>query len=392
MMGWIRELKWRLYYSWIGRLIRRIWNRLPKSRAFWLVIVGLILSGVGMGLGWDWLRSGTEEQEPNGTTLRNAGIVIAGIFALVFALWRGVVAERQAETAERQAETARQGLSNERYQRGAEMLGSETLMVRLGGIYALHSLAGEHPEQYHLQIMQLFCAFVRDPIGEVEIPVLRYEDDGEPVYGLREDVQAVMHAIGRRSDAGIALEIADRSFRLDLRNANLKGGVFEDVNFSYTVLSDANLFGAYFDRAEFNAAQLSGACLNDAHLSGVRLNGITLNSAVLNGATLSGVSLGHASLCNSQFRSATLFHASLACANLTGADLEDADLTRASFRYRDSGSYPGPATGLTQAQLDKARSDPNNPPHLEGVLDANTGEQLVWRGMPLDDDSAEPDA
>ena len=44
-----------------------------------------------------------------------------------------------------------------------------------------------------------------------------------------------------------------------------------------------------------------------------------------------------------------------------------------------------PATGLTQGQLDEARSDPNNPPFLEGVLDAETGEQLVWRGKPLDD-------
>ncbi len=39
-----------------------------------------------------------------------------------------------------------------------------------------------------------------------------------------------------------------------------------------------------------------------------------------------------------------------------------------------------PARGLTQAQLDQARADPDNPPKLDGVEDAVTGKQLVWRG------------
>ena len=43
------------------------------------------------------------------------------------------------------------------------MLGSEVLSVRLGGIYALQRLAEEWPDQYHIQIMRLFCAFVRLP-------------------------------------------------------------------------------------------------------------------------------------------------------------------------------------------------------------------------------------
>ena len=38
------------------------------------------------------------------------------------------------------------------------------------------------------------------------------------------------------------------------------------------------------------------------------------------------------------------------------------------------GDYP--ATGLTQKQLDSACSYTNNPPRLDGVLDAETGEPL----------------
>ena len=93
MMGWIRELKWkisrlkwRLSNSWIGQLVIGSWQRianLPNSTAFWLVLVGTILLGsiIGMVLGgWDWLRE-TELNslpESKSTTIRNAGLVIAG--------------------------------------------------------------------------------------------------------------------------------------------------------------------------------------------------------------------------------------------------------------------------------------------------------------------------
>ena len=45
---------------------------------------------------------------------------------------------------------------------GAEMLGSAVLAVRLEGIYALKSLAEEHPKQYHVQVKSLL-PFVRNP-------------------------------------------------------------------------------------------------------------------------------------------------------------------------------------------------------------------------------------
>ena len=43
------------------------------------------------------------------------------------------------------------------------MLGNELLSARLGGIYALQRLAGDHPDEYHMQVIELFCAFVRHP-------------------------------------------------------------------------------------------------------------------------------------------------------------------------------------------------------------------------------------
>ena len=61
--------------------------------------------------------------------------------------------------------------------------------------------------------------------------------------------------------------------------------------------------------------------------------------------------------------------------DFSGAFFPSANLSGAKFSF-DNGENP--ARGLTQSQLDSARADPNNPPVLEGVVDAETGKPLVW--------------
>ena len=325
-------------------------NRLFKSSFFWFALLALLLLAVGLWVTcwqWEWLRSGGPESASNGDTLRNAGLMLGGILALVLALWRGWVAEQQKATAQRQADIAQQSSLNERYERGAEMLGSPVLSVRLGGVYALRRLAEEHPEQYHIQIMELFCAFVRYPTKDSSI-------DGpypELMLTLRADVQEVMQAIGIRSPLGISLE-RSREFKLYLRDARL----------AHLQVQDANL---------------SRAWLTNANLSGAELPRIDLSCARLRQATLSGAHLRQADLCN----------AKLWGANLSGAILQNANLSGTDFCGIDANSqeYGEPAHGLTQVQLDVARADPDNPPKLNGVLDAETDAPLVWRGKPLDD-------
>ena len=95
-------------------------------------------------------------KESHSTTIRNVGLVVGGVIALVIAVWRGLVANREAHTAEAD-------LGNTRYREGAKLLGSGVLAVRLAGIYALRRLAEDHPEEYHTQVMRLLAAFVRHP-------------------------------------------------------------------------------------------------------------------------------------------------------------------------------------------------------------------------------------
>ena len=274
------------------------------------------------------------------TIIRNFGLVAAAVFALWFAKKRILVADRQADTAQR-------GLLNERYQKGAEMLGSKVLAVRLGGIYALARLArDDHSGDYHTQVMSLLCAFVRNPTGEpveASLPIngltaqaefdSGWDEEGEDrPLRVREDVQAVMTAVGERSEAQIAIE-EEKEYRLDLIGADLK-------------------FVRLFD------AVLGNVDLLKADLTNAVLIGAKLKSAALTGAKLTGANLKSARLIDVNLEDALLIHT-----NLSGADLEG-------------------CKGLTQKQLNEAVADSDNPPKLEGVVDANTGNSIVWRHNP----------
>ena len=134
---------------------------------------------------------------------------------------------------------------------------------------------------------------------------------------LREEVGAAMEAIGSRSEGDVRLE-NNESFELNL----------------------------------------SGVDLKDVHLANLNLTGANLMKADLSGAYLRTVDLSNARLQGTNLKDAWLFEA-----NLSGTQFSIGE-----------GVYP--AEGVTQAQLDTAHSYKDNPPHLDGVLDAESGEQL----------------
>lgn len=317
--------------------------RLTKSVKLWIsMLVAVLTAGavlvlvtVPLGALWDWLVG----DESGSATVRNLGLVIVGLIAIPLAVWRALVAQDQAHSA-------RHSMLNDRFQRGAEMLGSEALSVRTGGIYALQSLAEEDPVSYHVRVMQLFCAFARNPTQDA---VIEFSAEGVKERDermLRADVQEIMRVIGSRDPASICLE-RTQNFNLYLRGAELS---------NLQVLS----------------ARLSGAWLTKADLSGSVLPNADLSSARLRDANLTGATFRHADLSDARFWGADLSNAILRDANLSGADFCGVDAK--------SVAYQEPARGLTQGQLDDAWADPDNPPKLDGVLDADTGQQLIWRG------------
>lgn len=391
-------------------------NRIPiKSVGFWVTIwtifvtVACVVVFINF---WDRLT------ETDSTKIRNIGLLIAGVIALPLAIWRSWIGERQADTAQ-------QNLLNERYQKGSEMLGNSVLSVRLGGIYALQHLAEDHPEQYHVQILRLFCAFMRHPtednsmeIGEhTNIVSANRQKINSDTY-LREDVESVLRAIATRSEKDIELEkkakfhlhlyatnlhsVRIRGFKIytvkldDIKkkpsfndNENLSHVAFWDVD-----LSNAHLDSTDFSRSVFDGTNLSGAHLSEANLSGTEWLNAILKDTLIAGADLSNAWIRETDLSNADLSGADLSGAVFFETDLSGVKLSEANLSGTNLSimfYKDAiftlpvegGTYKAGVRNLTQAQLDQAHADPNNPPRLDDIVDVETGKPLVWRGSPI---------
>ena len=241
---------------------------------------GLALSLMTFIVWWHWEWVVSSSGESGSTILRNLGFVYGGLIAIWVAVWRSVVADRQAEASKRQAEsslqlakaaqdqadTSQHGLLNERFQRGAEMLGSPVLSVRLGGIYALQRLAEEEPEQYHIQIMLLLSAFVRNPNmeGGNDASPMAFTPDPK-IKEVREDVLAAMRAIGTRSAADIELE-EKANFHVNLIGAYLAFANLTDANLTRAYLLNVNLTGAVLSKAKgLTQGQLDLTRADSAH-------------------------------------------------------------------------------------------------------------------------------
>ena len=329
-----------------GRIWKRLWRGNQRRALGLAAVVGVLvlvvwpLFAVSEDISetavsaWFWLR-GTES---NATTLRNVLLGVGGPLAVSIAWWRSSVSQRT--------------LLNERYQKGAEMLGNSMMAVRLGGIYALGELAKENPKSYHVQVLKLFCAYARTATPSVKIG---NGDDAKvrQMVLARQDIQEVMDWIGTRRSKQQRMESVGM---LNLVQADLSGIILPP---------GANLAGALL--AEANLTRSSFA---DSDLAGALLYGATLANAFLDGTDLSDTDLRDANLCGASLKGASLSGAKLSGAQLVGTDLSGTAFSNVSGR--------NPAKGLARAQLAKATTQRDTPPHLDNVVD-DAGRHLTWR-------------
>lgn len=308
-------------------------NRGPAILAAALIAVAAIAM-VSL-VWWDWVRG----EDSNSAALRNVGLLAAVPTSLLLAVWRNSIAQRQADIA-------LQGHLNERYQQGVELLAHDSVMVRTGAIHALHNLALESPQDHRPQIVELLCAFVRHP------PHAETGDD-------------IAHAVRAAASCtqGWSVELIESPFRLDFHGANLAGADLLSADLVDVDLREANLTGADLRGAMLFRAILLGADLTDADLTDAALEDAYLHQTIIHGANLRDAIL-------------TSCHFSIEIPSDSEVDERiEATVRVGNQRFRV-------ARGLTQAQLDKAVADPDNPPILTGMVDADSGSPLEWRGRP----------
>jgi hypothetical protein len=204
-------------------------------------------------------------------------------------------------TVSRTLDATREGQVADRYGRAIDKLGSDTLDVRLGGIYELERVACVPQWDYQQTVIDVLAAFIRVHSHEQwqrpkSDPALASERITRP------DVQAALNVISHRDPTRDRPEPGPSP--IDLSDADLTRAYLREMNLNRAALPRANLTGANLTGAKLKKVKLTHADLSHARLPG----------ADLTGADLTGVDLTDADLTD---------------ADLTGADLTGVDLTKA---------------------------------------------------------------
>ncbi|MFE5617738.1 pentapeptide repeat-containing protein [Streptomyces sp. NPDC056463] len=254
---------------------------------------------------------------------------LPGIAAVVAVLFTWVTVGQTKD----EIRLAEHGQITSRFNVAVQNLGSKTLDVRLGGIYALQRIMQDSARDQPT-IVAVLSAYVREHAPD---PKGAHTGIG---HRPSTDIQAAATVLATRdpdpdADAVVDLQSSDlRAVRLEhprLGSANL---AYSDLRFavwSHADLSKAHIGHASLSGADLADSQLSEADLRGATLTGTRLMRSDLRKADLTGAELDDARLAEANLARADLTGADLVGADLSSANLAGANLTDADLTHANL-------------------------------------------------------------
>ncbi|MFG2732833.1 pentapeptide repeat-containing protein [Streptomyces canus] len=323
---------------------------------------------------------------------------LAALVALLFT-WMSV------GQTNKDLQISEQGQITTRFNAAITNLGSASLDVRLGGIYALQRIMQDSSRDQRA-VVSVLSAFVRrhapvpddgfkpaqehkppaDVAAVVSVLGSRSADremtqDGKPLYrvdlssvdlrGLEREVGLTEGGQRRRSTFRFAfltgadlrhagLENFDL-FTASLDLANMSDANLQDTDLREAFLTDANLTNARLGAADMTGAELDGANLHNAHLS--RAEETSVISEAESSADLTRAHLIGANLSTADLRGVVLMRADLTDADLTGADLRGADLTHADLSNADLTGAKMSGAKLSGAILEGARGVP---PHSRG--------------------------
>jgi uncharacterized protein YjbI with pentapeptide repeats len=369
-----------------------VWLMVNPSLPRWMDFLSVVVLGILLAVGclfafpyasvWKGHEDLKEEDIKTANEIRAMLISFIGaafaLSTLYFTYQTSQASERSAVQAEQSAAKAasQQLAADQRAQlrdllnQGTTLTQSETIEIRLAGLFALDELMNEdHPIQR--QVLTLLTAYMRSHspwtrdkrdawMSMSDEKKLAAETSRAVGIGsLRKrspDVQAALGALGKRSK----LKLPDgRPFRADLRDVDLQGAelgraqlqraIFSGAHLDYadsrTRDTNANFEGADFQGATLFGAHLDRAVLTDAIFStptepdGARRTSQTTDlrnahfvRADLSGAKFQAADLRNAELRNAKLRNADLAEADLRGAHLEGSDLSGADLTLANLK------------------------------------------------------------
>ena len=324
---------------------------------------------------------------------------IAAALTLTASLAAALAALYQARMASEQVAVLHQQTLISQYTTNAQMLGNTDIAVRIGAIQSLGLLASELPERFHIQVMQLLSAFIRQPP-----PTTPRKNE------LRADVQAALDVIIYRNAASLRIEEVHRTKRfdrdggqthpepvpiIDLRGSDLQWAELQRANLSHVVLNGAKLSYAHGHNATFANASLffvsaKATLLPSTNFDGAKMIGADFSASQLQKSSFIATTMPW-TMTNANLQESDLTRSIIAGSDLTGAKLKNADISGATIQagsferhvfdptMRRDAIMPR-CTVLTQSQLDTAIANPSKPPVLlSQAANAPTCSPLKWK-------------
>ena len=287
-------------------------------------------------------RAARQRRRSRGAGAHAGGFSWVQWLGLAVAALPGLAAAMALLFSSKEVRVAEQGQITSRFNSAISNLGSASLDVRFGGIYALERIMQDSPRDQP-RIVAVLSAYAR---RHAPVPASGFAKEPEDVdtdyMQPPTDVVAVMKVLANRRsgrDGGAQLDWT----RTDLRGLQLfPWDLAEVVRF--------NQGGGLPSRsvsAPFRYAIMVGADLRHAWLAGVDLRNAFASEANLSSATFLRADLAGASL-----ESADLTRTNFVATDLTSADLSSAKLSDAQFAV-PTGVFSSPTgpCNLTNAEL-----------------------------------------
>ena len=302
------------------------------------VLLALFLALVGFGcvdaLAHFFGYRRTDEFSAGGRFTRDLLLALLAFGGIAMAAWRNREMSRQADAAQEQIKNESNRIAGERFSDGAKMLAQNNenskpaIAARVGGIYALQSLANNYVSQYAAQVVKTLVAYVRENVQLTKIP---RKDSSRSFLG--EDVKAAFAVLAQLLDTRDKFKLSDND--LDFSECD-----FSRLCLGYRQVKSLRHYE--WRGSDLRESDLHCADFRNARMYGAQLQGANLRGANLEGALLHNVDFRGANLCmeetNLQFtnlRGAILRFADMRGAMLRGADLVYADCGRVKFQHTD---------------------------------------------------------
>ena len=238
---------------------------------------------------------------------------VIAAFATFLASVGGLYFSAQASLqATKQAQLAQDAQTTERFSRSVEQLGSDSVAVRIGGVYSFDKLMHDSPsdQQAIVKILSNFISFQAK-----SAPVT---DESNKTRSAPADFLTALNVLDAYWAAGA---------RGDQPSMLLTGAKFSKLVADSPSMRGADLTGADLTYASLRSTDLTGAHLPNADLSNALMLDSKLIGADLNSAYLNQTNLSRSDLSNARLRGAYLTGTNLTDAHLNGADLNGADTT-----------------------------------------------------------------